>query len=53
MELLDPVIKKWRLMLGGCALKCMAHDSLLDGEKDDIVLMGAGTLAWHIWRAFL
>ena len=45
MELLDPVIEKYGLALKECALRWLAHHSLLGGEKGDAVLMGASSAA--------
>lgn len=44
MELLDPVIEKYGLMLRECALRWLAHHSLLGGEKGDAVLIGASSV---------
>ena len=45
MELLDPVIEKYGLTLRECALRWLAHHSLLAGEKGDAVLVGASSAA--------
>jgi aflatoxin B1 aldehyde reductase len=43
MELLDPVMEKYELMLRECARRWLAHHSLLGGEKGDVVLMDASS----------
>ncbi|OCK93246.1 uncharacterized protein K441DRAFT_662032 [Cenococcum geophilum 1.58] len=45
MELLDPVIEKYGLMLRECALRRLAHHSLLGEEKGNAVLIGASSVA--------
>jgi aflatoxin B1 aldehyde reductase len=45
MELLDPVMEKDGSTLRECALRWLAHHSLLGGEKGNVVLMGASSAA--------
>ena len=45
MELLGPVIEKYGLTLRECALRWLAHHSLLGGEKGDAISMGASSAA--------
>ena len=45
MELLSPVIEKYGFSLRECALRWLAHHSMLDGEKGDAVVMGASNAA--------
>ncbi|MCJ1460753.1 hypothetical protein MMC28_011135 [Mycoblastus sanguinarius] len=45
MELLDPVVEKYGLTHRECALRWLAHHSLLDGEKGAAVLMRASSAA--------
>lgn len=45
MELLDPVIEKYGLTLRECALRRLAHHSLLGEEEGNAVLIGASSVA--------
>ncbi|MCJ1397738.1 hypothetical protein MMC11_000934 [Xylographa trunciseda] len=45
MEMLDPVVEKYGLTLRECALRWMAHHSLLSGQYGDAVLRGASSAA--------